>query len=51
MAQERHRVIAAGIGGSGVVSVGTLIAQAGLRKYEHVTRFPNYSAQMRGGGL
>lgn len=48
-ASERHTVIAAGIGGSGVVWLGTLIARAGLRKYEHVTRFPNFSAYMRGG--
>jgi len=42
-------VIAAGIGGSGVVWVGTLVARAGLRKYEYATRFPNFSALMRGG--
>jgi len=48
-ANERHTVIAAGIGGSAVVSVGTLIARAGLRKYEYATRFPNFSAFMRGG--
>jgi 2-oxoglutarate ferredoxin oxidoreductase subunit gamma len=42
-------VIAAGVGGSGVVWVGTLIARAGLRKYKCATRFPNFSAQMRGG--
>jgi len=49
MAQERHQVVAAGLGGSGVVAVGTLIARAGLRKYRYATRFPNYSAQVRGG--
>ena len=48
-ANERHMVLAAGIGGSGVVWVGTLVARAGLRKYEYATRFPNFSAQMRGG--
>jgi 2-oxoglutarate ferredoxin oxidoreductase subunit gamma len=48
-ANERHMVIAAGIGGSGVVWVGTLIARAGLRRYEYATRFPNFSAYMRGG--
>lgn len=46
---QRHTVIAAGIGGSGVVSVGMLISGAGLRKYRYVTRFPNFSAYMRGG--
>jgi 2-oxoglutarate ferredoxin oxidoreductase subunit gamma len=46
---DRHMVIAAGIGGSGVVWVGTLVARAGLRKYEYATRFPNFSALMRGG--
>ena len=49
MAQERHKVVAAGLGGSGVVSVGTLIARAGLRKYRYATRFPNYGSQVRGG--
>lgn len=49
MAEERHRVVAAGIGGSGVVWVGTLIARAGLRKYEYATRFPNFTTSMRGG--
>jgi 2-oxoglutarate ferredoxin oxidoreductase subunit gamma len=48
-ANDRHMVIAAGIGGSGVVWVGTLVARAGLRKYEYATRFPNFSALMRGG--
>lgn len=48
-ANDRHMVIAAGIGGSGVVWVGTLVARAGLRKYQYATRFPNFSAQMRGG--
>lgn len=46
---RRHVMIAAGIGGSGVVWVGTLIARAGLRRYEYVARFPNFSAYMRGG--
>lgn len=46
---DRHMVIAAGVGGSGVVWVGTLVARAGLRKYKYETRFPNFSAQMRGG--
>jgi len=46
---DRHMVIAAGVGGSGVVWVGTLVARAGLRKYKYATRFPNFSAQMRGG--
>lgn len=48
-ANDRHMVIAAGIGGSGVVWVGTVVARAGLRKYQYATRFPNFSAQMRGG--
>ena len=46
---QRHTMIAAGIGGSGVVWVGTLVARAGLRKYKYVSRFPNFSAYMRGG--
>lgn len=49
MVKERHRVVVAGVGGSGVVWVGTLIARAGLRQYEHATRLPNYTSSMRGG--
>jgi len=49
LVKERHRVVVAGVGGSGVVWVGTLIARAGLRQYEHATRLPNYTSSMRGG--
>ncbi|MFC1999348.1 2-oxoacid:acceptor oxidoreductase family protein [Chloroflexota bacterium] len=49
MSEERHRVIVAGIGGSGAVSVGTLVARAGLSKYKYATRLPNYDTKMRGG--
>ncbi|MFC1999525.1 2-oxoacid:acceptor oxidoreductase family protein [Chloroflexota bacterium] len=49
MANEGHRVVAAGVGGSGVVAAGTLIYRAGLRQYQYATRLPNYTSMMRGG--
>jgi len=49
MDEERHEVVLAGIGGSGVVYAGTLLARAGTRKFPYVTRFPNFTTAMRGG--
>jgi len=49
MPKEIHKVIITGVGGSGVVWNGTLIARAGMRKYQYVTRLPNFTAAMRGG--
>jgi len=47
--QRSHKVVLAGVGGSGVVWNGTLIARAGLRGYPHVSRLPNFTTSMRGG--
>ena len=46
---DKQTVVLAGVGGSGVVWVGTLLARAGLRKYNHVARLPNFTTAMRGG--
>lgn len=42
-------VIMSGFGGQGVVSAGILLAYAGMVDGKHVTFFPAYGAEMRGG--
>jgi len=42
-------VIMAGFGGQGVVSGGILMAYSGMMDNKHVTFFPAYGAEMRGG--
>jgi 2-oxoglutarate ferredoxin oxidoreductase subunit gamma len=38
-----------GFGGQGVISAGILLAQAGMIENKHVSWFPAYGAEMRGG--
>lgn len=38
-----------GFGGQGVISSGILLAYAGMLDGKHVTFFPSYGAEMRGG--
>ncbi len=42
-------IIIAGFGGQGVVSSGIILAHAGMIEEKHVTFFPSYGAEMRGG--
>jgi 2-oxoglutarate ferredoxin oxidoreductase subunit gamma len=42
-------IIIAGFGGQGIVSSGIILAHAGLLEDKHVTFFPSYGAEMRGG--
>jgi 2-oxoglutarate ferredoxin oxidoreductase subunit gamma len=42
-------VIMSGFGGQGVISAGILLAYAGMLDGKHVTFFPAYGAEMRGG--
>lgn len=44
-----HRCIFAGFGGQGVISMGTLVAYAGMIEGRQVTFFPSYGIAMRGG--
>jgi len=44
-----REIIIAGFGGQGVVSSGIIVAHAGLLEKKHVTFFPSYGAEMRGG--
>ena len=47
MAEER--IIIAGFGGQGVLMLGKLLAEAGMREGKQVTWLPSYGPEMRGG--
>ncbi len=42
-------VIMAGFGGQGILMIGNLLSIAAMEKGKHVTYFPAYGAEMRGG--
>jgi 2-oxoglutarate ferredoxin oxidoreductase subunit gamma len=42
-------VMIAGFGGQGVLLVGKILARAGMLEGKHVTWFPSYGAEIRGG--
>ncbi|WP_157151239.1 2-oxoacid:acceptor oxidoreductase family protein [Brachyspira sp. SAP_772] len=44
-----ERLIIAGFGGQGVMSMGQMIAYAGMIENKHVTWCPSYGPEMRGG--
>ena len=44
-----REIIVSGFGGQGVVSSGIILAHGGLIEGKHVTFFPSYGAEMRGG--
>jgi len=43
------RIIIAGAGGQGILFLGKTITQAGMIEGKHVTWYPSYGAEMRGG--
>lgn len=43
------KIIISGFGGQGVLFTGTLLCQTGMNEDKHVTFFPSYGAEMRGG--
>ncbi|MDH5695405.1 MAG: 2-oxoacid:acceptor oxidoreductase family protein [Dehalococcoidia bacterium] len=45
----KGEVIMAGLGGGGILTSGTLLAQAASAHYKHVTWFPSYAISKRGG--
>ncbi|MFP4010605.1 MAG: 2-oxoacid:acceptor oxidoreductase family protein [Spirochaetaceae bacterium] len=47
MSQEK--IIAAGFGGQGIMSMGRLIAYTGMHKDKEVSWLPSYGPEMRGG--
>lgn len=44
-----ERVLCAGFGGQGVMSLGQLLTYAGMIENKHVTWLPSYGPEMRGG--
>lgn len=44
-----ERIIFAGAGGQGIVFLGKLLANAALDSIPHITFFPSYGAEVRGG--
>ena len=44
---ETHDVIFAGVGGMGALTAGQLLAQAAMKKYKHVTWYPNITTARR----
>ncbi|MEI7435727.1 MAG: 2-oxoacid:acceptor oxidoreductase family protein [bacterium] len=46
--KEEH-ILIAGSGGQGILLIGKLLAQAALKTARHVTFFPSYGAEVRGG--
>ena len=46
---KKAGVAIAGFGGQGVLTTGLLLADAGMKEFEHVSWIPSYSATMRGG--
>lgn len=45
----RHQVVIGGSGGRGVLTIGKILAEAGMSRYPGVSYFANYGALMRGG--
>jgi len=44
-----EKILCAGFGGQGVMSLGQLLAYAGMIEDKHVTWMPSYGPEMRGG--
>lgn len=49
MKDSLFKLIIAGFGGQGILFAGRLIAQAAMLEGKHVTWFPSYGAEIRGG--
>lgn len=47
--EKAHEIIFAGFGGQGVLSMGRIIAYAGLNEGKEVSWMPSYGPEMRGG--
>ena len=44
-----ERVIFAGFGGQGVLTIGKMVAELGMDAFPQVTYFPSYGTEVRGG--
>jgi 2-oxoglutarate ferredoxin oxidoreductase subunit gamma len=49
MEGKYFEVTMSGLGGKGVLTLGRILAEAGMDIYDYVSYFPNYSPAMRGG--
>ena len=49
MSDKYFEVTMSGLGGKGVLTLGRILAEAGIELFNHVSYFPNYSPAMRGG--
>ena len=49
MQDNYFEVTMSGLGGKGVLTLGRILAEAGMKLYDQVSYFPNYSPAMRGG--
>jgi 2-oxoglutarate ferredoxin oxidoreductase subunit gamma len=49
MQEKYFEVTMSGLGGKGVLTLGRILAEAGMKIYNQVSYFPNYSPAMRGG--
>ncbi len=45
----RHDAILGGLGGKGVLTIGQLIAEVGMKRFQHVLYLPAHGLFMRGG--
>jgi 2-oxoglutarate ferredoxin oxidoreductase subunit gamma len=48
-ATDEHRLIAAGFGGQGIMTLGKLLCTAAMREGKNVTYIQSYGAEVRGG--
>lgn len=49
MSAEVERIILAGFGGQGILFLGKILAEVGMRCGKHVSWLPSYGPEMRGG--
>ncbi len=49
MSAKVERVILAGFGGQGILFLGKILAETGMRAGKHVSWIPSYGPEMRGG--
>ena len=49
MTEDLFQLIIAGFGGQGILFAGRLLAQSAMLEDKHVTWFPSYGAEIRGG--
>ncbi len=42
-------ILISGFGGQGMIKLGKILAEAALSGYRHISWFPSYGAEMRGG--